>query len=127
MWRRVTTLGPAELEDGTQRSSAPRAALSRKAVPIGAASGQAAGRESTYKSFVALELATALMTSQPFLGGIIKRQCGVLFLAAEGADEMRLRLNAAVREKCGNMPRAQPGASQRAAMNSARMSRARLQ
>jgi len=30
----------------------------------------------------------------------------VLFLAAEGADEMRLRLNAAVREKCGDMPRA---------------------
>lgn len=60
----------------------------------------------TYKSFVALELATALMTAQPFLGGMIKRQCGVLFLAAEGADEMRLRLNAAVREKCGDMPRA---------------------
>ena len=37
---------------------------------------------------------------------MIKRQCGVLFLAAEGADEMRLRLNAAVREKCGDMPRA---------------------
>jgi hypothetical protein len=68
--------------------------------------GLLSGQWGTYKSFVALELATALMTSQPFLGGIIKRQCGVLFLAAEGADEMRLRLNAAVREKCGNMPRA---------------------
>src|SRR4029077_5253035 len=68
--------------------------------------GLLSGQWGTYKSFVALELATTLMTAQPFLGGMIKRQCGVLFLAAEGADEMRLRLNAAVREKCGDMPRA---------------------
>jgi AAA domain len=68
--------------------------------------GLLAGQWGTYKSFVALELATALMTAQPFLGGMVKRQCGVLFLAAEGADELRLRLNAAVREKCGGMPRA---------------------
>ena len=68
--------------------------------------GLLAGQWGTYKTFVALELTTALMTAQPFLGGIVKRQCGVLFLAAEGADEIRLRLNAAVREKCGDMPRA---------------------
>jgi hypothetical protein len=68
--------------------------------------GLLSGQWGTYKSFVALELATTLMTAQPFLGSMIKRQCGVLFLAAEGADEMRLRLNAAVREKCGDMPRA---------------------
>jgi AAA domain len=36
----------------------------------------------------------------------VKRQCGVLLIAAEGADEMRLRLDAVVREKCGNMTRA---------------------
>ena len=68
--------------------------------------GLLSGQWGTYKSFVALELTTALMTAQPFLGSMVKRQCGVLFLAAEGADEMRLRLNAAVREKCGDMPRA---------------------
>ena len=51
--------------------------------------GLLSGQWGTYKSFVALELATTLMTAQPFLGGMIKRQCGVLFLAAEGADEMR--------------------------------------
>ena len=33
----------------------------------------------------------------------MKRQCGVLLIAAEGADEVRLRLDAVVREKCGNM------------------------
>ena len=31
---------------------------------------------------------------QPFLGHTIKRQCGVLLIAAEGADEVRLRLDA---------------------------------
>jgi len=36
----------------------------------------------------------------------VKRQCGVLLIAAEGADEVRLRLDAVVREKCGNMARA---------------------
>ena len=32
------------------------------------------------------------MTGQPFLGHAVKRQCGVLLIAAEGADEVRLRL-----------------------------------
>ena len=36
----------------------------------------------------------------------MKRQCGVLLIAAEGADEVRLRLDAVVREKCGGMARA---------------------
>ena len=36
----------------------------------------------------------------------MKRQCGVLLIAAEGADEVRLRLEAVVRNKCGNMERA---------------------
>jgi hypothetical protein len=46
------------------------------------------------------------MTGQPFLGRLIKRQCGVLFLAAEGQSEMRVRLEALVREKCGGLTRA---------------------
>jgi RecA-family ATPase len=57
----------------------------------------------SFKSFVALDLSSALMTGQPFLDHLIKRQCSVLFLAAEGQDEMRLRLNAMVQEKCGGM------------------------
>ena len=39
------------------------------------------------------------------LGHVVKRQCGVLLIAAEGADEVRLRLDAVVRNKCGNMER----------------------
>jgi AAA domain len=68
--------------------------------------GLLSGQWGTGKTFLALELASAVMTGQPFLGLLIKRQCGVLFLAAEGADEVRIRLEAMVQEKCGGMPRA---------------------
>jgi hypothetical protein len=68
--------------------------------------GLISGQWGTGKTFVSFELAAALMTGQPFVGHTVKRQCGVLFIAAEGADEVRLRLGAVVREKCGNMTRA---------------------
>ena len=55
------------------------------------------------KTFMLFELAAALATGQPFVGHIVKRQCGTLLIAAEGGDEVRLRLDAVVREKCGNM------------------------
>ena len=64
--------------------------------------GLISGQWGTGKTFVAFDLAAALMTGQPFVGHTVKRQCGVLFIAAEGADEVRLRLDAVVREKCGN-------------------------
>jgi hypothetical protein len=66
--------------------------------------GLLAGQWGTFKSFIALELAGCLMTGQPFLDRLIKRQCGVLFLAAEGQHETRLL--ALVQEKCGRMNRA---------------------
>jgi hypothetical protein len=68
--------------------------------------GLLSGQSGTGKTFLALELASSVMTGQPFMGLMIKRQCGVLFLAAEGADEVRPRLEALVQEKCGGMPRA---------------------
>jgi len=68
--------------------------------------GLLSGQSGTGKTFLALELASSVMTGQPFMGLMIKRQCGVLFLAAEGADEVRPRLEALVQEKCGSMPRA---------------------
>src|SRR5262249_21799653 len=68
--------------------------------------GLLSGQWGTGKTFLALELASSVMTGQPFVGHMIKRQCGVLFLAAEGADEVRIRLEALVLEKCGDMPRA---------------------
>jgi hypothetical protein len=56
------------------------------------------------KTFAFLDLAASLITGQPWLEHVVKRQCGVLLVAAEGADEVRLRLDAVVREKCGNLP-----------------------
>jgi AAA domain len=70
------------------------------------AHGLISGQWGTYKTFVAFDLAASVMTMQPFLSRTVKRQCGVLFIAAEGAGEVRLRLNAVVREKCGGMQRA---------------------
>jgi hypothetical protein len=68
--------------------------------------GLLSGQWGTFKSFVALDLAGSLMTGQPFLDRLVKRQSGVLFLAAEGQHEMRVRLEALIREKCGGMSRA---------------------
>ena len=68
--------------------------------------GLLSGQWGAGKTFVVFDLAAALVTGQPFLGHAVKRQCGVLLIAAEGASEVRLRLDAVVRNKCGNMERA---------------------
>ena len=67
--------------------------------------GLLSGQWGAGKTFVVFDLAAALWTGQPFLGHPVKRQCGVLLIAAEGAGEVRLRLEAVVRNKCGNMER----------------------
>jgi hypothetical protein len=68
--------------------------------------GLLSGQWGAGKTFVVFDLFAALATGQPFLGHAVKRQCGMLLMAAEGADEVRLRLDAVVRAKCGNMARA---------------------
>jgi hypothetical protein len=68
--------------------------------------GVLGGQWGTYKTFIADDLAACLMTGQLFLGHMIKRQCGVLFFAAEGAGEVRERIQAVVNAKCGGMSRA---------------------
>jgi AAA domain-containing protein len=68
--------------------------------------GLMSGQWGAGKTFTFFDLAAALSTGQPWLGHVVKGQCGVLLIAAEGADEVRLRLDAVVREKCGGMSRA---------------------
>jgi AAA domain len=68
--------------------------------------GLLSGQWGAGKTFVVFDIAATLATCQPFLGYAVKRQCGVLLIAAEGADEVRLRLDAVIRAKCGGMQRA---------------------
>jgi AAA domain len=68
--------------------------------------GLISGQWGSGKTFVFFDLAGAVMTGQPFLTHVIKRQSGVLLIAAEGEGEVRLRLDAVVRERCGGMSRA---------------------
>ncbi len=63
------------------------------------------GQWGTYKTFVALDLAGAVMTGTDFAGHAVKRKGGVLFVACEGRGEIPIRLEALNRSKCGNAER----------------------
>jgi hypothetical protein len=52
------------------------------------------GQWSAGKTFMALHLANCVWTGEPFAGQKVKRRGGTLFLAAEGAGQLKIRLDA---------------------------------
>jgi hypothetical protein len=58
-----------------------------------------AGQWGVYKTFVALDLAASIMVKSDFAGRRVDRQGGTLFMAVEGQNEVRLRLQAVINEK----------------------------
>jgi hypothetical protein len=66
--------------------------------------GLLAGQWGTGKTVSFIDCATSLMTGQPWLDYIVKRQCAVLLIAGEGQTFLRRRIDAAIREKCGTDP-----------------------
>jgi hypothetical protein len=65
-------------------------------------SGLISGQSSTFKTFVALDLAGSVMREEPFIEFPTRRRGGVLFVAAEGSDTIGVRLRALVELKYGD-------------------------
>jgi AAA domain len=61
--------------------------------------GLLSGQWGTYKSFVALDLAVAVITGSTFIKFPVMRRGGVLFIALEGESEIAIRLAAALEAK----------------------------
>jgi AAA domain len=61
--------------------------------------GLISGQWGTAKTFVAIDLSVCVMTGNRFAGRLIKRKGGVLFIAAEGAVEIPIRLCGLVETK----------------------------
>ena len=78
--------------------------LVKKLIPE-TGTGLLPGQWGTYKTFVALDLAGAVMTGTSFAGHAVKRRGGVLFIAVEGREEIPIRLEALNRAKCGQAER----------------------
>jgi hypothetical protein len=57
------------------------------------------GQWGTYKTFVAIDLSAAVMTGSRFAGKDVRRQGGVLWLAAEGQSQVKVRIDGVAAEK----------------------------
>jgi hypothetical protein len=78
--------------------------LVKKLIPE-TGTGLLPGQWGTYKTFVALDLAGAVMTGTTFASHAVKRRGGVLFIAVEGREEIPIRLEALNQTKCGKAER----------------------
>jgi AAA domain len=62
--------------------------------------GLLAGQWGTYKTFVAIDLACAVMSGTMIFDSDVDRRGGVLLYAAEGENEVAVRLQAAIENRC---------------------------
>jgi len=65
--------------------------------------GLISGQWGTYKTFVAIDIATSVMSGVNFIDFPVIRKGGVLFIAAEGASEVPARIEAAIKAKCPDL------------------------
>ena len=83
--------------------------------------GLASGQWGTAKTFTMIDLAASVMTATLFAGREIVRQGGVLFVAAEGANEIPIRLKGLVEKKLQPMAQASERAGYPMAANLAEL------
>lgn len=83
---------------GKNYNRPPRSWLAKDLIPE-TGNGLLAGQWGTAKTFTALDLSACTMTGTPFAGREIVRKGGVLFIAAEGASEIPIRLQGVVEHK----------------------------
>lgn len=83
---------------GKNYNRPPRSWLAKDLIPE-TGNGLLAGQWGTAKTFTALDLSACTMTGTPFAGREIIRKGGVLFIAAEGASEIPIRLQGIVEHK----------------------------
>jgi hypothetical protein len=87
---------------GKNYNRPPRSWLARDLIPE-TGNGLLAGQWGTAKTFTALDLSAAVITGTAFAGRPIVRKGGVLFIAAEGASEIPIRLQGLVDHKLAPM------------------------
>ena len=83
---------------GDRQDQEARAWLIDKLLPETGA-GLMSGQWGTAKTFVAVDISASVMTATPFAGRPVSRRGGVLFVAAEGASEIPIRLDGVVEQK----------------------------
>jgi AAA domain-containing protein len=83
---------------GKQYDRANRPSLIKDLIPE-TGSGLLSGQWGMAKTFVALDLAASIVVGMDFAGHEVVRRGGVLFVAAEGASEIQIRLQAVVQHK----------------------------
>ena len=75
--------------------------------------GLLSGQWGTAKTFVALDLSGSLMTGADFAGRSVRRRGGVVFIAAEGANEVSIRLRGVVDHKLAGQASIDPAKLER--------------